>query len=101
METDYKALCEKLRTELATSREDVRMLEAKEINDHYTVGVIRERKIDRQKKALHNLNRRVRVQRLQLRKLNEMERGLRPDEWVALKAEYAHELEEDNWNIGS
>ena len=70
-------------------------LESAVINVH----TARESKIDRQRDALNKLNRRVRVQRLQLRKLNELERGLRKDEWLALKEEFAHELAEDQWEI--
>lgn len=51
-----------------------------------------------QRKALHTLNRRVRVQRLQLRRLNELERGLRPEEWQALKEEHAAELDSDEFD---
>ncbi len=56
-------------------------------------------KVASQKRALAILNRRVRIQRLQLRKLNELERGLRPEEWVALKEEHAAELAEDAWEV--
>jgi hypothetical protein len=51
-----------------------------------------------QRKALHTLNLRVRIQRLQLRALNEMGRGLNADEWNALKAEHAAELDAETFD---
>lgn len=95
METDYKALYEKARLDLNEVKADLRLANAKLEGNPCTIGIIREGKIWRQQNALRNLNRRVRVQRLQLRRLNELERGLRPEEWQALKEEFAAELAED------
>lgn len=99
MEVDYKSRYEKLYEQYRGIREDLSIAQAKLEGVEWVVGARRETKIDRQRKALHSLNRRVRVQRLQLRKLNELERGLRPEEWVALKEEFAHELEADDWEL--
>ncbi len=99
MEVDYQAKYEKLREQYRNLSEDYELAQAKLEGNDYAVGARREMKIDRQRKALQLLNRRVRVQRLQLRKLNELERGLRSEEWAALKEEFAHELAEDDWNI--
>jgi hypothetical protein len=102
METNYKLHYERTVAQLRDVREDLRIANAKLDEDpqrKWVVGSARDSKIDRQRKALRELNRRVRVQRLQLRKLNELERGLRADEWAALKEEFAHELAEDDWAI--
>lgn len=102
MEVDYKERYTKLYQAYLEVRSDLAIANAKLDEDpksHWYLGSLREVKIDRQRKALRELNRRVRVQRLQLRKLNELERGLRADEWVALKEEYAHELAEDVWDL--
>lgn len=95
METDYKVLYEKARDRIVDLTEDLNLAKAKLDGNELMIGVWRESKIDRQRRALVNLNRRVRVQRLQLRRLNELERGLRPEEWQALKEEFAHELDDD------
>ncbi len=97
METDYKALYEKTSTKLFELGEELYMAKAKLTENPVLIGQIRESKIDRQREALHNLNRRVRVQRLQLRRLNELERGLRVEEWTALKEEFAAELEDEEF----
>lgn len=97
METDYKALYERTSARLNDLSEDLRIANAKLTADPITIGYARESKIDRQRRALHNLNRRVRVQRLQLRRLNELERGLRAEEWQALKEEFASELEDEEF----
>jgi hypothetical protein len=99
MEVDYQAKYEKLREQYRDLSEDYGLALAKLEGNDYAVGARRETKIDRQRKALQLLNRRVRVQRLQLRRLNELERGLRSEEWAALKEEFAHELAEDDWDI--
>lgn len=99
MEVDYKARYEALSKKYNEVYDRMRLAEAKLTENPVTIGMVRESKIDRQRKALRNLNRRVRVQRLQLRKLNELERGLRPEEWQALKEEFAHELAEEDWDI--
>lgn len=98
-EVDYKTKYEKLHERYVDVSEDLKIAQAKLEGIDWKVGALRETKIDRQRKALRELNRRVRVQRLQLRKLNELERGLRPEEWKALKAEFAHELEQDQWDL--
>lgn len=97
MEIDYKAQYERLRSHVTDLREDLAIANAKLEGVEWVVGSRRESKIDRQRKALRSLNRRVRVQRLQLRRLNELERGLRPEEWKTLKEEFAHELVEEDW----
>ena len=99
MEIDYKDRLERLHARYQDMSEDLCLANAKLVGNDYSVGVAREAKIDRQRRALRNLNRRVRVQRLQLRRLNELERGLRPEEWQALKAEFVHELAEDDWDL--
>lgn len=102
METNYKLYYERAVAQMRDLREDLRIANAKLDEDpqhKWVIGSARDSKIDRQRKALRELNRRVRVQRLQLRKLNELERGLRKDEWLALKEEFAHELQEDEWDI--
>ena len=99
MDIDYEDRYKRALAQIADLREDLSIANAKLKGDEVTVGMARESKIDRQRKALRNLNRRVRVQRLQLRRLNELERGLRPEEWKALKEEFAHELEPEDWEI--
>lgn len=98
-EIDYKTAYGALRTKYTDVCDELELLKAHEEGDVVKIGYRRESKIWRQKQALRELNRRVRVQRLQLRRLNELERGLRPDEWKALKEEFAHELAEDSWDI--
>lgn len=51
-------------------------------------------KIERQKAVLNTLNRRVRGQRLHLRRINELGRGLTIEEWNEAKALYPADLEE-------
>jgi len=97
MEIDYKVEYEKLRTRYNDVYDAMLLAQAKLTQDPCTIGIVRESKIDRQRQALRKLNRRVRVQRLQLRRLNELERGLRTDEWNSLKEEFSHELAEDQW----
>ena len=99
MEVNYKELYEATRDRNKDLTEDLAIATAKLGDADWYVGSTRERKIDRQRKALKILNRRVRVQRLQLRRLNELERGLRPDEWHSLKEEFAFELNADDWDI--
>lgn len=99
MEVDYKARYEALAAKYSEVSDELKLAKAKLTENPVTIGMVRESKIDRQRQALRILNRRVRVQRLQLRKLNEMERGLRPEEWQALKEEFAHEFNEDDWEI--
>ena len=101
METDYQKLYEEQLDHNVAMRDDLQIAKAKLNGDIVWIGQARDGKIDRQRKALQRLNRRVRVQRLQLRKLNELERGLRADEWKALKEEHSNELEEDMWDIES
>ena len=98
MEVDYKDRYQRLLVQNKDLQEDLTIANAK-IGDKVWLGASRDMKINRQRKALAELNRRVRVQRLQLRKLNELERGLRKEEWLALKEEFAHELNEDEWDI--
>jgi hypothetical protein len=106
MEKNYKELYETLSAK-AQDLNDLLLIEKAKVLELTTgesptfsgVSYRMHRKLYAQRKALRSLNRRVRVQRLQLRKLNEMERGLRPEEWVALKNEHAHELEEDQWDL--
>lgn len=99
MEIDYKTLYEDQLERNVSMRDDLQIAKAKLNGSEMWIGQSREAKIDRQRKALQRLNRRVRVQRLQLRKLNELERGLRPDEWTALKTEHLLELDEDQWTL--
>lgn len=99
MEPNYKDLYERQCERVTSLLEDLEISNAKLKGVEWVVGALRESKIARQRKALARLNRRVRVQRIQLRKLNELERGLRKDEWLALKDEYALELAEDDWDI--
>lgn len=98
METNYKDLYERAAKANTSLQDDLRIANAKISGDVVQIGRAREGKIDRQKSELQRLNRRVRVQRLQLRRLNELERGLRVEEWQALKAEYAHELEDTEFD---
>ncbi len=97
METDYKSKYDQAMDKIRDLREDLELAKAKLHGDPVHIGIYREAKIERQRRALQKLNRRVRVQRLQLRRLNELERGLRPEEWTALKAEFAAELDEDTF----
>lgn len=99
METDYQKLYEEQLDRNVAMRDDLQIAKAKLNGDVVWIGQARDGKIDRQRKALQRLNRRVRVQRLQLRKLNELERGLRAEEWHALKEEHAAELDGDAWNL--
>lgn len=100
MEIDYKERYEALRVKFTEIVDALHLAKAKLAENPVLIGQLRESKIYRQRLALQNLNRRVRVQRLQLRKLNELERGLRAEEWAALKEEFAHELAEDQWDLG-
>lgn len=99
MEIDYKERYEALRVKYTDIIDELHLAQAKLEGNPCSIGQLRESKIFRQRAALRNLNRRVRVQRLQLRRLNELERGLRVEEWASLKEEFAHELAEDEWNI--
>jgi hypothetical protein len=101
MEIDYKERYEALRQRFVDAVDELHLAQAKleENPNACKIGQLRESKIFRQRAMLRNLNRRVRIQRLQLRKLNELERGLRPEEWAALKEEFAHELAEDQWDL--
>jgi hypothetical protein len=80
-----------------SAQEDVNLLKARlaAIDNPETVWVIGQRlqmKTDRQRKALARLGHRVRAQRLQLRRLNELGRGLSADEWKEAKELYPNEL---------
>lgn len=95
MEIDYKSRYDKAMEKIRDLSEDLNLATAKLDGNEVAIGLNRETKIARQRAALNRLNRRVRVQRLQLRKLNELGRGLTAEEWTDLKSEFAEELDDE------
>lgn len=93
LETLYKDTLAKL---YAAKAENT-MLTARIEGDKELYQSMRDSKIALQRKALNSLNKRVRVQRLQLRRLNELGRALSAEEWNTLKAEFSHEIEDTDF----
>lgn len=88
---DYQEAYEKARIELASLRDQLKAYEAMEAGDIPQACTWLQSKAFRQGKALDRLNRRVLNQRLQLRTLNELGRGLTPEEYREARAKVTNE----------
>lgn len=83
---DYKQAFERQREEIMSLREDLMIAKANAEGDYPTAQSWLQRKVARQRRALHRLNRRVVAQRFELRTVNEMGRGLSVEERKAAHA---------------
>jgi hypothetical protein len=91
---DWQARYEDLRQKHSLLLEEVGILRAMQEGDNVRFQSRAYQKIQRQRNMLNVFQRRLRGQRLHLRFINELGRGLTSEEWATAKSTYPEDLED-------
>jgi hypothetical protein len=93
-QVDYKSMYEDLRTKYWLLQDEVSTLRQFHEGQYTDTYNRMNGKIQRQRSMLNTFQRRLRGQRLHLRVINELGRGLTVEEWATAKETYPEDLAE-------